>query len=57
MAGDTNQLIKNYKRSADEIAASAKASQLQYYKNKAVGSAAALPRGSARSDGSVAPAP
>jgi hypothetical protein len=43
-AGETNQPIKNYKRPPDEIAASSKAGQLQYYKNKAVGEVAAALR-------------
>jgi hypothetical protein len=34
--GDTNQLIKNFKRTPEEIRTSAKATQLQFYKDKAI---------------------
>ncbi len=43
-AGYTNQLIKNYKRTPGEIAASGKAAALQYYKNKAIADVAAALR-------------
>lgn len=42
--GFTNQLIKNYKRTPGEIAASAKAKELLYYKNGAVTEVAAALR-------------
>ena len=43
-AGHTNQLIRNYKRTPQEIAASIRARQLQYYKDQAVGEVAAALR-------------
>jgi hypothetical protein len=43
-AGYTNQLIKNYKRTPSEIAASSKSKQLQYYKDQAIAQIAAALR-------------
>lgn len=43
-AGDTNQLIKNFKRTPEEIRASPNSSKLQYYKDKAVSEVAAALR-------------
>ena len=42
--GDTNQLIKNFKRRPEEIRASAKATQLQYYNDKAINEVASALR-------------